>query len=89
MLNGDPVPLIEFAVNDTSKKPKTPAQLTNRWKKVLNPKVNDFPRRTGKWTNEEDKLLTEAVKRATTSESGETINVRISWSKISTSVPGK
>jgi len=92
MFNGDPVPILNGDLvlgNDDASKKKTSAQLNNRWIKVLKPTVNNFPRRVGYWTDEEDKLLTEAVRRCTTDKNGEVIlNVRVAWSKISESVPG-
>ena len=91
MFNGDPVPILNGDLvpgNDALKK-KTSAQLTNRWIKVLKPTVNNFPRRVGKWTENEDKLLAEAVRRVITDKNGEDIlNKRVSWSQISVSVPG-
>ena len=92
MFNGDPVPILNGDLvlgNDDESKKKTSAQLTNRWIKVLKPTVNNFPRRVGKWTDEEDKLLTEALRREQLNKNGENaLNVRVAWSKISTSVPG-
>jgi len=92
MFNGDPVPNLNGDLvlgNDDASKKKTSAQLTNRWIKVLKPTVNNFPRRVGKWTDEEDKLLTEALRREQLNKNGENaLNVRVAWSKISTSVPG-
>jgi len=91
MFNGNAVPILNgnLAPGTDESKKKTSAQLLNRWIKVLKPSVNGFPRRKGKWTDEEDKLLTEAMRRATTDKNGEEIlNARVAWSKISTSVPG-
>lgn len=92
MFNGD-VPILNGDLvlgNDDESKKKTSAQLSNRWIKVLKPTVNNFPRRVGKWTDEEDKLLTEAVRRANTTDKNveNVLNVRVAWSKLSTSVPG-